>query len=56
MSKLPDLVAIELLVCRLCLNGRGGECHVPGCAFWMADAPTGDLLDMLNHVHEEARP
>ncbi len=31
-------------VCELCACGAGGECHVPGCAFWMHDAPTGDTL------------
>jgi len=26
-------------ICELCLGGRGGECHVPGCVFWMVSAP-----------------
>jgi hypothetical protein len=34
----------KVFVCDLCVGGKGGECHVPGCAFWLRDAP------------EEARP
>jgi hypothetical protein len=26
-------------MCDLCLAGAGGECHVPGCAFWLNRAP-----------------
>lgn len=35
---------IEAAVCELCITGAGGECHVPGCSFWMHDALTGDAL------------
>jgi hypothetical protein len=34
-------------VCDLCLAGEGGECHAPGCAFWLRDAPTGQELKTL---------
>lgn len=30
---------VELRLCELCLLGRGGECHVPGCALWLNRAP-----------------
>lgn len=46
-----------LTICELCLDGEGGECHVPGCAFWMDDAPGPVLAAWLrDHVlrHEEA--
>ncbi len=43
---------IEGSVCDLCLSGAGGECHVPGCSFWMHDAPTGDTLVWLTMVRE----
>lgn len=33
------LVRVPLDVCGYCLRGDGGECHYPGCAFWMSDAP-----------------
>jgi hypothetical protein len=26
-------------VCGACLRGEGGECHTPGCSFWMNRAP-----------------
>lgn len=46
----PRLHAVH--ICDLCLNDLGGECHVPGCAFWMSDAPTGDVLLALRRgVH-----
>ena len=30
---------VGLMVCDYCMDGDGGECHVPGCIFWMCDAP-----------------
>lgn len=33
-------------VCARCVAGLGGECHTPGCAFWMMDAPDGRLRVM----------
>lgn len=51
--KLPKIV---LTVCELCLSGYDGsagtlkgeeECHTPGCAFWMDDAPKGRTLALL---------
>lgn len=34
-----ELQTVTLNVCALCLRGSGGECHTPGCAFWMNRAP-----------------
>lgn len=39
MSTEPEVQEVSLYICDLCLDGVGGECHVPGCAFWMVDAP-----------------
>lgn len=44
MNPEPTLRRIRVDVCDLCLSGAGGECHVPGCAFWMQDAPVGAFL------------
>lgn len=44
--------SVELWICALCLTGAGGECHVPGCAFWCHDAPTGDTLRVLRGAAE----
>jgi hypothetical protein len=30
---------VLLHICGACLRGKGGECHTPGCAFWMNRAP-----------------
>lgn len=37
----PDasLLTLQVTVCSLCVGGSGGECHVPGCMFWMCPAP-----------------
>jgi hypothetical protein len=35
----PDLLNVRLTLCRACLEGKGGECHSPGCALWMNSAP-----------------
>jgi hypothetical protein len=34
-----SLISIRITLCTLCLNGAGGECHVPGCALWGNRAP-----------------
>lgn len=39
-----QLHRIEVHICELCLSDVGGECHVPGCVFWMQAAPTGAFL------------
>lgn len=36
---------ITLMVCEMCLVGDGGQCWVPGCAFWASRAPTKPLYD-----------
>lgn len=46
----PQLHRLSLQVCDLCLDGEGGECHVPGCAFWMHAAPMDVLLDVLRNA------
>lgn len=40
-------------VCMLCLAGEGGECHMPGCIFWMDDAPDGRTLELLRKWADE---
>lgn len=34
-----DVPLLLVPVCKLCLEGAGGECHAPGCVFWLCDAP-----------------
>lgn len=47
MPKEPELERVTAMICNLCLDGKGGECHTPGCVFWMADAPTHVLRERL---------
>lgn len=52
-----DLRTITLTVCNLCLAGVGGECHVPGCAFWMCPAPDDEQAEHMRFgasLHEMA--
>lgn len=30
---------VRLWLCELCLDGKGGECHSPGCALFLNRAP-----------------
>lgn len=34
-----DLLGCHVAICTPCLDGAGGECHTPGCLFWMCSAP-----------------
>lgn len=34
-------------ICDLCRTGVPGECHVPGCMFWMCDAPALPYVQKL---------
>lgn len=38
---------VFVMICEMCLEGKGGECHVPGCLFWMDDAPDRFLADRI---------
>jgi hypothetical protein len=51
VSDAVDLVHVSFDICRLCLGGAGGECHVPGCVSWMDDAPRDRLLGFLNRLY-----
>lgn len=33
------LTGCHVAICAPCLDGVGGECHTPGCLFWMSSAP-----------------
>ena len=35
----PSVRQVTLMLCELCLEGAGGECHTPGCSLWMTRAP-----------------
>lgn len=47
----PQVQLVTLPICSLCLDGAGGECHVPGCALWMKRAPDVSIRD---HVEPPA--
>lgn len=39
----PKVFRVAVSICELCLAGVGGECHVPGCAMFLQDAPDSPL-------------
>lgn len=41
MAETPKVRMIP--VCEACERGEGGECHTPGCSFWMRDGPKEPL-------------
>jgi len=43
----PSIVTMELRICTLCLDGKAGECHSPGCMFWMCPAITAEQAQRL---------
>jgi len=43
----PTLERVTLTMCSLCLDGKGGECHTPGCALWMNRAPDVTLRSKI---------
>jgi hypothetical protein len=47
----PSIVTLTIPICTLCLGGAGGECHVPGCCFWMCPAITPE---QASHLRDRA--
>ena len=41
---------VTLYICDDCMDGAGGECHMPGCAFWMNRAPD---VNLWGHIVDE---
>lgn len=44
---IDSLSPVVLMVCEPCRKGAGGECHTPGCAFWMEAAPEFKIAGTL---------
>lgn len=34
-SRNDELFTVQMQVCRGCVSGTPGECHVPGCFYWL---------------------
>jgi hypothetical protein len=50
------LVTGSFTICQACLNGEGGECHSPGCLFFLCrapDLPIGETLRMFGVCVDE---
>lgn len=35
-----EVRTVMIPVCELCITGEGGECHTPGCSFFLFPAPS----------------
>lgn len=38
---------VDIRVCDPCLDGIPDECHTPGCAFFIGEAPSAEVGDRL---------
>ena len=47
MTGEPTVAMLTLPICTLCLGGKAGECHVPGCVFWMCPAPSAEQAERI---------
>ncbi len=47
----PELKRVAAWICELCLGNSGGECHVPGCLFWLNEQPAS-LREMVEDFDE----
>ena len=47
MTVEPTVATLTLPICSLCLGGAEGECHVPGCVFWMCPAPNAEQAERI---------
>ena len=46
---------VQMWLCDLCLDGKGGECHTPGCALFLNRAPdlslrNNPMVTILSHT------
>ncbi len=39
-----------IYICEACLDGEGGECHTPGCMFWVRRAPDVPIRDFIDEI------
>lgn len=44
-----DLLSVTLTICRRCYDGAGGECHTPGCCFWVCPAPDPEQAERIRN-------
>jgi hypothetical protein len=45
---------VQIYLCDLCLDGAGGQCHVPGCALWFKSAPDISIRDWVTVIEPDA--
>jgi len=50
----PDLHVVVTAMCAQCLAGKGGECHTPGCCFWMRDGPARCVTNRCSYIDGKA--
>jgi hypothetical protein len=50
MADEPTLCMVtgSFTICSACLDGKGGECHTPGCILWINRCPDLAIRGMLN--------
>lgn len=48
----PKIHSVTIDVCQLCLDSMGGECHSPGCAFFICPALDWEQAGRLRYALE----
>lgn len=51
----PEVVMVTVPVCAPCLSGAGGECHSPGCAWFICPALDDEQAERLRFHAERTR-
>jgi hypothetical protein len=46
----PRVHRVAIQLCELCLEGKPGECHTPGCALFLHDSPGHPILPELYEI------
>jgi hypothetical protein len=54
MTDTPDVraeivlnIVDHIYICDACIDGKGGECHTPGCILWIKSAPDISIREQL---------
>ena len=52
MTESAEPRVFDIPVCEPCIRGEGGECHSPGCSFFLFEAPPEGAGAIAQHVIE----
>lgn len=56
MNKAIELKHISIWICQACLDGKGKECHTPGCALYLHTVSLPIVPEMYELLKEPEKP